>query len=77
MADVETINAESVEEGMYLSALGDGYVVDFEEVGEADFRDRHNLGLARDKVCITFHDANGEENYLLLQPDCPVQVRIQ
>lgn len=71
---MEVVAASEVEEDMRLVDLDNGFVIEVEGVGEADFRDRNNMGLARDKVCITFHDVNGEENYLLLQPDVPIRV---
>lgn len=67
------VDAGDVQKGDMIPGLGNAYVFDVEE--NPDFRDGDNIGLARDKVCITFHDAEGEENYLLIQPHVPITVK--
>lgn len=62
----ETITASDAEPDMFIVGLDNGYIVDVED----------SPGLARGEglLLITFHDANGDENYLLLQPDHPLTV---
>jgi hypothetical protein len=68
----QTIPVSEVTEGMTLPGVGNAYVFEVEE--SPDFRDRYNVGLARHLTCLTVHDQNGEECYLLLTADSMIEV---
>lgn len=68
----ETIPASDAEVGMFIVGLDNGYIVDVEE--SSDLRGNYNQAFGAGLLLITFHDANGDENYLLLQPDHPLTV---
>ena len=67
------VAAEEVQEGDFIPGLDNAYVVDVEE--DADFRDRDNIGLAHDKITLTYNDAEGDEGYLLLTRGTRIEVR--
>lgn len=72
MSETMYVAAEEVQEGDFIPGLDNAYVVEVEE--DADFRDRYNVGLAHDKITVTYHDANGDEGYLLLTEGTRIEV---
>lgn len=58
-----TIPANLVREGDFIVGLDNGYVIDVESLGVT--------------TVITFNDAEGYENYLILRSDHPVDVRTE
>lgn len=68
-----TVAAEEVAMGDFIPGLDNAYVVEVEE--DADFRDRYNIGLAQDKITLTYNDAEGDEGYLILSRGTQVTVR--
>lgn len=69
---VVKVAADQVEEDDFLPGLDNGYVVDVEE--GPDLRGDYNTRFAGEHVLITFHDADGNENYLLLLPEHEIEV---
>lgn len=74
------IRAKFVEEGDFLPGLGDGYVFETPECGEGYLSyPRTSYGtpvaMPRDTIIIGFHDAEGEENYILINPEAMVTVK--
>lgn len=66
--------AELVEEGDFLPDLDNGYVFEVELDPGPDYRNDYNVSLFRGMVAIWFHDADGDENCLILQPNHPITV---
>jgi len=67
------IKASELREGHSIPALDNFYVVEVEDnfdLGTGRFNVRVGEGL----LFITGHDAEGEENYLLLSPESTVEV---
>jgi hypothetical protein len=73
MSSEIVIPAEEVREGYSLPDLDFGYVIDVEESPELSYG-RHSASFADGMIMITFHDANGNENYLIVQKDYDVLV---
>jgi hypothetical protein len=71
----ETIPARDVEEGDFLPGLDMGYVfdVDVDEQIRTFTAGEVNI-LMGEFTVITFHDQDGDENYLILKGDVPVTV---
>lgn len=71
-----TIPANLVREGDFIVGLDNGYVIDVEtdEVSNPTGRFAESLGVM---TVITFNDAEGYENYLILRSDHPVDVRTE
>jgi hypothetical protein len=73
------VQADEVQEGYFLTDLDNGYVVEVEEGGGYLSYPQTSYGqsvaMPDDTVVITFHDANGNENYLLLHPEHPLNVK--
>lgn len=69
------VPADEVQPGDFLPGLaGKGYVVEVEPSTEvSSFSGRYNVLLGVMAV-ITFHDEQGEENYLLMNPEATVTV---
>jgi hypothetical protein len=69
---IQTVRASQVREGDFLPGLGNGYV--FEEPVTNDGylnypvtgSGRYDAAMPSDTMVISFHDADGEECYLLL-----------
>jgi hypothetical protein len=73
-----TVKAEDVPEGAFLPNLDDGYVIDVEEDPDITMNSsRYSFGVGDGMVLITFHDKDGEENYLLLNKEHPVDIRYE
>lgn len=76
MSGVEmTVPAEEVEEGDFLTGLDNGYVFEEPERNPNIGYGRWNTALGEGAVLISFHDAQGDENYLICAPDMKVSVR--
>lgn len=64
------VQADAVEEGDFLPGLDNGYVVEVDENNGYLSYPRTGYGasaaMPMDTVLITFHDADGEECYLML-----------
>jgi hypothetical protein len=72
---VESVPATEVQEDDVLVGL-DGYVIEVEEEPEVSFRDgRQYVHMGSGKVCITYHDSQGEECYLIVPTDSEIQVK--
>lgn len=65
-------------EGDYLVGLGMGYVVEVEEgngyLSYPSSSSGADAAMPEDTLIVTFHDVGGNENYLLLTPECMVTV---
>ena len=72
------ITAEEVTEGDTLVGLDNGYVVEVEEGNGYLSYPRTGFGssaaMPEDTLVITFHDAEGNENYLLASPTLELEV---
>ena len=67
--------ASEVQEGDFLPDLDNGYVVDVDEEASAEVCwSRHGGAFPEGMVLITFHDSEGEENYLILTSDHPITI---
>lgn len=64
--------AKDLAVGDFLVGLDNGYVVDIEP--DPDWRDGHNVGYGHGMIGVTFHDQQGEENYMILNPETNVEV---
>lgn len=73
------ITANDVVEGDFLTGLGNGYVVEVEEgngyLSYPRTGSGMSVGMPEDTLIITFHDAEGEENFLLASPNLELEVR--
>ena len=73
------VKASEVQEGDFLPGLDNGYVIQDPETGDG-YLSYPSTGygmsaaMPADTVVITFHDSQGEENYLLCNPDMEVTV---
>lgn len=65
--------AETIKAGDFLPDLDNGYVVEVDH--DPDLRTEYNSIFGDGLVLITFHDENGDENYLLLSPETFVRVK--
>lgn len=77
-----THKAKNVREGDTLVDIGNGYVFETTQNTNGYFRveteySRYNMAgtFSEDTVAIGFHDANGEENYLIVSGDTPLQIQ--
>lgn len=71
---IRTVKAEDVENGDFLVGLDNGYVIDVDT--NHDIRGDYNVRLGgEDTVLLTFNDAQGGENYLLVASDHPIDVK--
>jgi len=77
MTQETVIPVQDLQEGDFLVGLDNGYVFTVEEdISDSISLDRtYNVSLGGDMVLVTFHDSNGDENYLILNRDFPVTVR--
>lgn len=66
------IPAEEVQEGDFLLGLDHGYVFEIEE--DHDLRGDYNCSFGKGLILITYHTAQGDENYALLSPESLVRV---
>lgn len=76
---VYKVTASNVREGDYLPGLGMGYVFTEPETGNGYLSYPStsygmDTAMPDDTVLIMFHDADGEECYLILPPDSVVEV---
>lgn len=70
------ITASDLREGDTIPALDNAYVVEV-EVNDGYFTypgGRMNVAMDDDTILVTWHDANGGENYMLVRPDHPFEV---
>ena len=70
-----TVDVENLEEGDFLVGLDDGYVFEVDEDPNISLDSSYNVAIGGDMVLVTFHDALGNENYLVLTRGHPVKVR--
>lgn len=73
------VKANEVQEGDFLPGLGDAYVFQAPETGDGYLSYPMTDGgmsaaMPEDTVVISFHDRDGEENYLIVQPEFEIQV---
>jgi hypothetical protein len=68
------IAANHVRNGDFLPGIDDGYVIDVQTTDVTNFTGRHNTSLGV-KTVITFNDNDGEEDYLIMNPEGMVDVR--
>lgn len=70
------VPAEEVEKGDFLTGLGNGYVFDIDHAPDVRVADGRHLFQAGGQgyTWFTFHDENGDENYLLVAPDLMVTI---
>lgn len=77
---IQNIKASQVREGDYIPGLDNGYVIQDPEVNDgylsypATSTGGYNVAMPSDTVVITYHDADGEECYLLLPSDSRLTV---
>jgi hypothetical protein len=71
----KTIKAKKVRTGDYLPGLDNGYVFDEPERDPyVVFDNRFPVNVGSQMVLITFHDNEGNENYLIVGKDMPITV---
>jgi len=74
--NTENVPASELREGDMLPGIGNAYVFEVEEGNGYLSYPRTGYGqsvaMPEDTVLIGFHDAEGEENYMLLNPECMV-----
>lgn len=73
------IQADELREGDFLPGIDNGYVyeVETETNGYLSYPSTgygSNCAMPQDTVLVCFHDADGNENYLLLSPECMIEV---
>lgn len=72
------IPANELREGDFLPGLDNGYVFEVEEGNGYLSYPSTGYGMASampaDTLLVSFHDAEGNENYLLLSPTCELEV---
>lgn len=72
---METFTASELPTDVFLPGLGDGYVVEVEQdVDCRAFSGTYNVAIGNYTV-VTFHDSDGEECYMLLTPECALEVQ--
>lgn len=76
---IQKIKASQVREGDYLPGLDNGFVIQDPEknAGYLSYptpTSGYSVAMPGDTVVITFHDADGEECYLLLPSDSRLTV---
>ena len=73
-----TIDASEVQEGDFLTGLANGYVVEVEEgngyLSYPSTGSGYAAAMPEDTILITFHDEEGNENYLLASPSLRLDV---
>jgi hypothetical protein len=75
MPNVKMVKAKKVREGDYLVGLDNGYVSEVERGAYASFDDKYGTNQGgENSVLIVFHDAQGDENYLVCGKDMPITV---
>lgn len=72
MSEQIYVAAGEVEPGNYIPCLDNAYV--FEVDHSPDIRNEYNQNIADGLVMVTYHDAEGEEGYLLLTPATRIEV---
>lgn len=71
----KTVKAKKVKVGDYLPGLDNGYVFDEPERDPyVVFDNRFPANMGSGMVLITFHDAEGNENYVVCGKDMPITV---
>lgn len=72
------ISASEVQEGDFLPGLDNGYVFEVEEgngyLSYPATSGGINTAMPEDTILISFHDADGEENFLLANPNMELEV---
>lgn len=72
----ETVDVQDLREGDFLVGLDSGYVFSVDENPDVSMGDgSYHFNMGDGMVLVTFHDAQGNENYLLLTQGHPVDVR--
>lgn len=73
------IPANEIEVGDFLPGIDNGYVFEVEEGnGYLSYPSTSygmNSAMPEDTVLVSFHDADGNENYLILSPECEIEVK--
>jgi len=72
------ILAENLEPGMVIPGLDNAYIIDV-DTGKGYLTypstgSGYDAAMPDDTIVVTFHDREGEENYLLLNPRMPLEV---
>ena len=75
MKGIHTVPANKVREGAFLVGLENGYVIEVEE--SPSLVDYVGINPFLGMILITFNDACGGENYMILTPEHPVDVRYE
>lgn len=75
-----TITASEIQPGDFIPGLGDAYVFDVEtnEAGYLSYPRTdggYDAAMPEDTIVVTFHDHAGNENYMILDPGCRVEVQ--
>lgn len=72
------IQADELREGDFLPGIDNGYVYEVETGnGYLSYPSTGygtNAAMPEDTILVSFHDADGNENYLLLSPECMIEV---
>lgn len=75
---MRTILASELTEDMLIPGV-DAYVVEVETgdgyLSYPSTDTGMNAAMPVDTILVTYHDSNGNENYLLLDPECRIEVR--
>lgn len=71
----ENIPASELVAGDMLPGVGNGYVFEVEhEEGVNSFSTHGYDTYLGEFTVVTFHDQFGDENYMILNPDCMIEV---
>ena len=76
MKNIRTVEASEVPTEVALVGLDNGYVVENVEAEDAvSLSDgSYHFSVGEGRRLITFHDANGDENYLILHDSHPLDI---
>lgn len=70
--------AKDLKPGMTIPGLDNAYIFEKEEgngyLTYPESGGGYAPAMPDDTVIVTFHDRNGEENYMLLHPEMPLEV---
>lgn len=71
MGTTVQVRAHEVREGDFIPGLDNGYVIEVEHGDDFTYPTRNDYAsrVSDEMVCITYNDADGGENYLLMLAD--------
>lgn len=72
------ILASDLKPGMTIPGLDNAYIIEVETgngyLTYPSTGSGYDAAMPDDTIVVTFHDRNGEENYMLLNPNMPLEV---